>query len=114
MRQRYQISGLQSSCQMGMKTVLPPQFLVPSATLILSINWMLKTHVITSREGMPDAISVDKYQQGENPNPVFHDPVSGQKEIPPSAVQDKYTKVKVLTLKDLVLQYTKRQKAQVT
>ncbi|XP_063935699.1 probable serine/threonine-protein kinase PBL15 isoform X2 [Daucus carota subsp. sativus] len=38
MRQRYQISGLQSSCLMGMKTVLPPQFLVPSSTLILSIN----------------------------------------------------------------------------
>ena len=54
---------------------------------------MLKAHVVTSREGMPDAISVDKYQQGENPDPVFHDSVSSQKEIPPSAVQDKYTKV---------------------
>ncbi|KAL1821776.1 hypothetical protein ACET3Z_016645 [Daucus carota] len=50
---------------------------------------MLKAHVVTSREGMPDAISVDKYQQGENPDPVFHDSVSNQKEIPPSGVHDK-------------------------
>ena len=50
---------------------------------------MLKTHVMTSRERMPDAISIDKYQQWENPDPVFHDPVSNQKDIPPSGVHDK-------------------------
>ncbi|KAL8131147.1 hypothetical protein AgCh_007175 [Apium graveolens] len=50
---------------------------------------MLKAHMVTSREGMPDAISADKYQQGENPDPVFHDRVSKQKEISPSVVHDK-------------------------
>ncbi|KAK1405495.1 WRKY transcription factor 1 [Heracleum sosnowskyi] len=50
---------------------------------------MLKAHMVTSREGMPDAISADKYQQGENPDPVFHDPLSNQKEIPPAVVLDK-------------------------
>ncbi|KAL8145570.1 hypothetical protein AgCh_003648 [Apium graveolens] len=49
---------------------------------------MLKTHMVTSRESMADAISSDKLQQGENLD-VLHDTMWNQKGTPPSVIHKK-------------------------
>ncbi|KAK1396160.1 hypothetical protein POM88_006023 [Heracleum sosnowskyi] len=54
----------------------------------LSKSRMLKTHMVTSRESMADAISSDKLQQGENLD-VFHDTICNQKGTPPSVKNEK-------------------------
>ncbi|XP_017253340.1 WRKY transcription factor 1 [Daucus carota subsp. sativus] len=56
---------------------------------------MLKTHMVTSMEGMGDAISADKLQQGENLDAVFHDSVSNQKGTPHSVIRTREEPLKL-------------------